>query len=136
LAPCWPKSRPAYYRTFAADVETLGRRLRDVLDGLKGSGQRLAAYGAAAKGTVLINAFGVGPDLIDFVVDRNPLKQGRFMPGQHIPIRPPEALLDEMPDTVLLLAWNVADEVLRQQEEYVRRGGRFLVPGPEPHFRP
>lgn len=124
----------AYYRSFAARVDALGVGLREMLVGLRKDGRRIAAYGAAAKGTVLLNAFGIGADLIDFVVDRNPMKQGLYMPGQHLPIRPVEDLLTEVPDVVLLLAWNVADEVVGQQEAYLRHGGRFLVPVPEPHF--
>jgi SAM-dependent methyltransferase len=124
----------AYYRTFASRVEHLGDQLRDTLLTLRKNGRRVAGYGAAAKGTVLLNAFAIGTDLVEFVVDRNPLKQGRYMPGQHQPIRPPEALLAEMPDVVLLLAWNVEAEVVAQQQEYLRAGGRFLVPVPEPRF--
>ncbi len=101
---------------------------------LRAEGSRIAAYGAAAKGSTLLNYAGIGTDLIDFVVDRNVHKQGRLMPGVHIPIRPTEALLEERPDYVLLLAWNFADEILAQQEEYRSLGGRFIVPVPEPRI--
>lgn len=126
--------RAEYYRSFASRVESLGATLREMLVRLRNDGHRIAAYGAAAKGTVLLNAFGIGADLIEFVVDRNTMKQGLYMPGQHLLIRPVEDLLTEMPDVVLLLAWNVAEEVVDQQQAYVRRGGRFLVPVPEPRF--
>lgn len=126
--------RPEYYRSFASRVESLGAILREMLVRLRKDGHRIAAYGAAAKGTVLLNAFGIGADLIEFVVDRNTMKQGLYMPGQHLLIRPVEDLLTEMPDVVLLLAWNVAEEVVAQQQAYVRGGGRFLVPVPEPRF--
>ena len=74
--------------------------------------------------------------VIDFVADRNPLKHGRLMPGVRVPVRPATALLDDMPDVVLLLVWNFADEIVAQQHAYIARGGRFLVPVPEPRFIP
>lgn len=126
----------AYYERFASEVGALGDELRACLESLRAEGKRVAAYGAAAKGTVLLNTFGIGSDIVEFVADRNPLKQGRLMPGQGIPIRPAAALLDEMPDVVLLLVWNFADEVVAQQQAYLERGGRFLVPVPAPRFIP
>jgi len=125
-----------YYEQFATDVAALGKQLRGLVASLRADGQRVAAYGAAAKGTVLLNTFGIGADVIEFVADRNPLKHGRLMPGVRIPIRPAEAVVEAMPDVVLLLVWNFADEVVAQQVEYVERGGRFLVPLPEPRFVP
>ena len=98
----------------------------------KARGRRIAAYGAAAKGTVLLNHFGIDNSLVDFVVDRSPHKQGRRMPGVGIPIRDPAALLEEGVDLVLLLAWNFADEILEQQAAFREAGGRFLVPIPDP----
>jgi hypothetical protein len=124
----------AYYREFAGRVDTIRGDLRELLAGLKRDGARIAAYGAAAKGSTLVNSVGIGTDLIDFVVDRNVHKQGLLMPGVHIPIRSPDALLEERPDYVLLLAWNFQDEIARQQSEYLAGGGRFIVPIPEPHI--
>jgi SAM-dependent methyltransferase len=124
--------RPAHYRRFGERVGRLRDELVGLLRGLRGDGARIAAYGAAAKGATLLNACGIGRDLVDFVVDRNPHKQGRFMPGTHQPIRAPEALQVERPDYVLLLAWNFEREVLQQQDAYRRGGGRFVVPVPEP----
>jgi SAM-dependent methyltransferase len=113
-------------------------RVRRAVDGLKAfllerkrAGRRLAAYGAAAKGAMLMSALGVS-DALDFVVDRNPKKQGRCLPGTRLPIFPPEHLLTAMPDDVLLFTWNLTDEILSQQAEYRRRGGSFIVPIPEP----
>lgn len=125
-----------YYADFGARVESLQRDLRRLLAELRGQGARIAAYGAAAKGSVLLNATGIGPETIDFVVDRNVHKQGLFMPGVHIPVRDPAALLEEQPDFVLLLAWNFRDEIIAQQAAYVERGGRFVVPVPVPQVVP
>jgi SAM-dependent methyltransferase len=123
---------PDYYRRFGERVERACRDLVSLLRELKGAGASIAAYGAAAKGTILLNHAGIDGELVDFVVDRNPHKQGLYMPGAHLPIRPPEALLAERPDYLLLLAWNYRDEIMRQQDEYRRGGGRFVVPLPEP----
>jgi len=120
------------YRSFGARVGALRTELRALLERLKGSGARLAAYGAAAKGATLINYVGIGPELVDFVVDRNTHKHGRFMPGEQLPIHPAERLIEDQPDYTLLLAWNFRDEILEQQAEYRSRGGRFVVPVPEP----
>ena len=117
---------------FAGRVGRLKREVMDCLNGLKAEGRRLAGYGAPAKGSTLLEFFGVGPDLLDFIADRSPLKQGRYTPGSHIPIVAPERLLEEpSPDHVLLLAWNFEDEILAQQAEFRRRGGRFILPVPE-----
>jgi SAM-dependent methyltransferase len=123
---------PAYYLDFAARVTALGEDLRAMLAGLKAEGCSISAYGAAAKGTVLLNAFGIGRETLDFVADRSPHKQGHYMPGVHVPIVPPERLVADRPDVCLLLAWNFADEILAQQHEYRQAGGRFLIPIPSP----
>jgi SAM-dependent methyltransferase len=122
----------AYYRDFATRVRTIQRHLLSTVRELKEKGSRIAAYGAAAKGTILLNSTGIGTDLIDFVVDRNVHKQGRFVPGVRIPIDDPSRLEKDMPDYVLVLAWNFKDEIMRQQDGYRRKGGRFLIPVPEP----
>jgi SAM-dependent methyltransferase len=124
--------KPDYYRRFGERVERARRDLVSLLRELKGGGASIAAYGAAAKGTILLNHAGIDGELVDFVVDRNPHKQGLYMPGVHLPIRAPEALLAEQPEYLLLLAWNYRDEIMRQQDEYRRGGGRFVVPLPEP----
>jgi SAM-dependent methyltransferase len=119
------------YAEFSSRVDERRRDLRDLLMARSREGRRIAAYGAPAKGVMLLNALDLDVDVLDFVVDRNPRKQGRRLPGSGLEIRPPEDLLAEMPDDVLVLAWNVGDEVIAQQSEYRRRGGTFIVPLPE-----
>jgi SAM-dependent methyltransferase len=123
-----------YFEDFAARVEDLREELWELLHDLKAQGHRLAGYGAAAKGSTLLNSFGIGRETLEFVADRSEHKQGLHMPGVRLPIVPPERLLEEMPDEVLLLAWNFADEILSQQDEYRRRGGRFIIPIPRPQL--
>jgi len=122
------------WRRFAGRVEGHRARLVELLRGLRSAGRSIAAYGAPAKGSTLLNWCRIGPDLVDFTVDRNPGKVGRYTPGVHLPILPVDALLARQPDFVLLLAWNLADEIMAQQAEYARRGGRFILPVPEPRI--
>ena len=122
------------YRSFSLDVARLCNDLVQMLRRLRAGGRRLAAYGAPAKATVLLNACGIGTDLLEFTVDRNPHKQGRLIPGVRVPIRQVEDLVREMPDVTLLLPWNLADEIVAQQADYLRKGGAFIVPVPVPRF--
>jgi SAM-dependent methyltransferase len=121
----------AYYSNFGVRVRRLRERLLATLAELKLSGCTIAAYGASAKGSTLLNFLGVGGETIDFVADRSPIKQGLFTPGTHLPIVPPEKLLEDKPDYALLLVWNFADEVLSQQRAYRDLGGRFIIPVPD-----
>ncbi len=119
----------AYYATFGDRVRRLREDLRETLKQLRAEG-RLAAYGASAKGSTLLNYIGVGRETLDFVVDRSTVKQGMFTPGTRLPIVGPSELLERMPTYTLLLVWNFADEVLRQQKAYRDAGGKFIIPLP------
>jgi hypothetical protein len=128
----WGVDSPAPYARFAADVAQVIAAIKTLVADLRGAGHVVAGYGAAAKGTVVLNAAGLGPDDIAFVCDRNPRKQGRFMPGARVPIVAPEQLIAAQPSHCLMFVWNIADEVLRQEAEYRARGGRFILPIPSP----
>ncbi|QNN25015.1 class I SAM-dependent methyltransferase [Planctomycetales bacterium ZRK34] len=121
-----------YYSDFADRVEQLKQQLVDLLTDLKARGSSIAAYGASAKGSTLLNYFGIDGKLLDFVADRSTYKQGLYTPGTHLPILSPDALLERQPDYVLLLTWNFRDEILAQQDEYRKRGGQFIIPVPKP----
>lgn len=124
----------AYYDGFAHRVEAIRDELVGLLTRLRDEGASVAAYGAAAKGSTLLNYAGIDRSLVSFVVDRNTHKQGLHMPGTHQPIFDPAVLLERSPDYLLLLAWNFADEIMAQQTEYASAGGRFIRPIPTPEI--
>ena len=119
------------YREFAERVEKTKFDLVGLLHKLKSENKKVIGYGAAAKGNVLLNYYHIGPDLIEFIADLNPMKQGKFTPGTHIPVYSPERIYETNPDYILILAWNFADEIMEQQAEFKERGGKFIIPIPE-----
>ena len=117
---------PAGYAGLGAKVAEVTGALRVFLDDAKAAGHLVAAYGAAAKGNTFLNVAGIGPDLVAFVVDRNPEKQNRLLPGSHIPVFDVAELARRKPDYVLILPWNLSDEIRREQAGIVAWGGRFV----------
>lgn len=128
----WGADRVSFYEDFGTKVERLSLDLKRMLGELKAQNKVIAAYGASAKGSTLLNYCKIGKETLSFVVDRSTVKQGLYTPGSHLPIFGPEYLTRQMPDILLLLTWNFADEILKQQAEYRQRGGQFLIPLPEP----
>lgn len=120
----------AVYAAFTDQVVRIKLDLLRFLIDAKSAGKRVVAYGAPAKGNTLLNYCGVGPELIAFTVDRSPHKQNTLLPGTRIPVRAPEALLDEKPDYVLILPWNLRQEIIMQMETIREWGGKFVVPIP------
>jgi SAM-dependent methyltransferase len=119
------------YTRYGARVEADKRGILQFLIDLKNEGRRVVGYGAPAKGNTLLNYCGVGRDFLDYTVDLNPHKQGRFLPGSHIPIRAPQAIEEDRPDVVLILPWNLAEEIVEQLSFIREWGGRFAVRTPE-----
>jgi SAM-dependent methyltransferase len=119
------------YASFKEIVETTKRELLSFLIEAKASGKRIAAYGAAAKGNTLLNYCGVRQDFVDFVVDRNPAKQNRYLPGTHIPVFAPEKIDEVRPDYLLILPWNIKDEIVGKMSHIRQWGGKFIVPIPK-----
>jgi SAM-dependent methyltransferase len=121
----------AAYAAFAEQVKETKRKLLDFLSAAKRAGKTVVGYGAPGKGNTLLNYCGIRTDFLDYTVDRNPYKHGKFLPGTHIPILPPERIAETRPDYLLILPWNLKDEIIDQMAFIREWGGRFVVPIPE-----
>jgi C-methyltransferase C-terminal domain len=119
------------YSSFGERVHETKRKLLEFLIEAKRSGKKIAGYGAPGKGNTLLNYCGIRTDFLEYTVDRSPFKQGKFLPGTHIPIFPPEQILSTRPDYLLILPWNLKDEIIKQMTVIRDWGGKFVVPIPE-----
>jgi SAM-dependent methyltransferase len=128
--------RAATLKGFGAKIDALKADLTQFLAWLKADGVAIAGFGAPAKATTLMYHFGIGPDVIDFIVDDSPLKQGLYSPGMHIPVLPSAALYDKKPGAVVVLAWNFAEAIIKNHARYLEEGGRFIVPVPKVEMFP
>jgi SAM-dependent methyltransferase len=122
---------PDSYKTFVEKVSSLKSELISVLDGLKAEGKSIVGYGAAAKANTLMSYFEIGDKHLNYILDLSKYKQGLYFSGNHLPIVPPDKLIEDQPDYTLILAWNFADEIMKQQQEYKDKGGKFIIPIPE-----
>jgi hypothetical protein len=124
------------YSDFTQQVAETKRKLLEFLITVKREGRSIAGYGAPGKGNTLLNYCGIRTDFLDYTVDRNPYKHGRFLPGTHIPIFHPEKIKETRPDYLLILPWNLKDEIMRQMAEIRAWGGQFVIPIPALEVRP
>lgn len=119
------------YKNFAGQVKKLKEDLVSLLQKLKSENKKVIGYGAAAKGNTLLNYYNIGPELIEFIADLSPMKQNKFTPGTNIPVYGPDQIYKAKPEYMLILAWNFADEIMRQQSKFKEMGGKFIIPVPE-----
>ena len=120
------------WRDFSNRVDHVRAALPALIRGFRSQGKRVIGYGASAKGNTLLNCCNLTAGDLDYIIDNTPFKQHKLAPGSRIPVRPPEMLLADQPDFAVLLAWSFADEIIAREQEYQRRGGRFIVPIPIP----
>jgi len=124
------------YEDFGKRVQVMSGKLRKLLINLKNSGNRIVGYGAPAKGNTLLNYCRIGNDILDYLTDTTPYKQGKLSPGMFIPVVSPEFFHEDNPDYALMLSWNYKEEILEKEKEFVKNGGRFIIPIPEPTIVP
>lgn len=122
------------YHAFAERIDAIGKKLRSLLEGFHRQGKRIVGYGAPAKATTLCYALGVDGEMLEYIVDDSPLKQGLYMPGTHIPIKAPDILYSDKPDYCLILAWNFADSIVKNHKKFAENGGIFILPVPTPRI--
>ncbi len=125
-------AEPKTWEGFAQRVRHIQMELPKLIRGLKAQGKRIIGYGASAKGNTLLNTCGITTQELDYIIDNTPFKQNKVAPGSWLPIRSPDALLRDQPDYALILAWNFAPEIIRREQEFQQKGGRFILPIPEP----
>jgi len=123
-----------HYLTFRQKVQSVKRNLLQLLIGLKNEGKKIVGYGAPAKGNTLLNYCGIRTDFLDYTVDRSPYKQNCYLPGSRIPIKHPDRIREDRPDYVLILPWNIKEEIVSQMDHIREWGGRFIVPIPHVHI--
>jgi SAM-dependent methyltransferase len=123
--------RLATFATFRSNVEQSRTKLVSLLKDLKAQGKRVAGYAATSKSTTILNYCGIGPELIEYICDTTPIKQGKLSPGVHIPVVPYETFKNNPPDYAVLLAWNHAEEIMAKEKEFVAAGGKWVVHVPE-----
>lgn len=122
------------YRAFAERINGIGEKLRALLGGFRKAKKRVVGYGAPAKATTLCYALGIDGETLEYIVDDSPLKQERYMPGTHILIKAPSFLYTDKPDVCLILAWNFADSIVKNHQQFIKNGGVFILPVPEPRI--
>jgi hypothetical protein len=123
-------SHPETFKAFLEKIDNLKQQTASHITKLKREGKTIGGYGASITGTTLIYHFGIGAYL-DYLIDDNPVKQGRFSPGLHIPVYHPHLLYERKPDYVVILAWRFAEQILKKHEDFLKQGGRFIIPVPE-----
>ena len=125
---------PQTYENFKKNCEVSKRALKELLVDLKAKGKRVTGYGATSKSTTILNYSDIGPDLIEYICDNTPIKQGKFSPGKHIPIEPIETFRENYPDYAVLFAYNHAKEIMAKEKEFVEQGGKWILYVPDVHI--